>query len=214
MVINDNEIKRKGLMFVLSSPSGAGKTSLSRKLLELDKELFLSISYTTRPPRPGEIDGEDYFFVNNDDFADMQEQNEFLEYAKVFDYYYCTPKKSVKNILDKGRDILFDIDWQGTQQLMNNSKDDLVKVFVLPPSIEELERRLKERKQDKDEIIQKRMSRASDEISQYAEYDYILVNDNFDETVEEIISILNAERLKNHRQIRTQKIVKNLRNSL
>ena len=206
MVINDNEIKRKGLMFVLSSPSGAGKTSLSRKLLELDKELFLSISYTTRPPRPGEIDGEDYFFVNNDDFADMQEQNEFLEYAKVFDYYYGNPKKPVKNILDKGRDILFDIDWQGTQQLMNNSKDDLVKVFVLPPSIEELERRLKERKQDKDEIIQKRMSRASDEMSHYAEYDYILVNDNFDETVEEIISILNAERLKNHRQIRTQKI--------
>ena len=214
MVINDNEIKRKGLMFVLSSPSGAGKTSLSRKLLELDKELFLSISYTTRPPRPGEIDGEDYFFVNNDDFADMQEKNEFLEYAKVFDYYYGTPKKPVKNILDKGRDILFDIDRQGTQQLMNNSKDDLVKVFVLPPSIEELERRLKERKQDKDEIIQKRMSRASDEMSHYAEYDYILVNDNFDETVEEIISILNAERLKNHRQIRTQKIVKNLRNSL
>ena len=214
MVINDNEIKRKGLMFVLSSPSGAGKTSLSRKLLELDKELFLSISYTTRPPRPGEIDGEDYFFVNNDDFADMQEQNEFLEYAIVFDYYYGTPKIPVKNILDKGRDILFDIDWQGTQQLMNNSKDDLVKVFVLPPSIEELERRLKERKQDKDEIIQKRMSRASDEMSHYAEYDYILVNDNFDKTVEEIISILNAERLKNHRQIRTQKIVKNLRNSL
>ena len=144
----------------------------------------------------------------------MQEQNEFLEYAKVFDYYYGTPKKPVKSILEKGRDILFDIDWQGTQQLMNNSKDDLVKIFVLPPSIKELERRLKERKQDKDEIIQKRMSRASDEMSHYAEYDYILVNDNFDKTVEEITSILNAERLKNHRQIKTQKIVKNLRNSL
>ena len=214
MEINDNEITRKGLMFVLSSPSGAGKTSLSRKLLELDKELFLSVSYTTRPPRPGEIDGEDYFFVNSNDFAFMQEQNEFLEYAKVFDYYYGTSKKPVKKILDKGRDILFDIDWQGTQQLMNNSKDDLVKVFVLPPSIEELERRLKERKQDEDEIIQKRMSRASDEMSHYAEYDYILVNDDFDKTVEEIISILNAERLKNHRQIKTQKIVKNLRGSL
>ena len=214
MELNDNEIKRKGLMFVLSSPSGAGKTSLSRKLLELDKELFLSISYTTRPPRPGEIDGEDYFFVNNDDFAFMQEQNEFLEYAKVFDYYYGTPKKTVQMILNKGRDVLFDIDWQGTQQLMNNSKDDLVKVFVLPPSIKELERRLKERKQDEDEIIQNRMSRASDEVSHYAEYDYILVNDDFDKTVEEIISILNAERLKNHRQIKTQKIVKNLRGSL
>ena len=214
MELNDNEIKRKGLMFVLSSPSGAGKTSLSRKLLELDKELFLSISYTTRPPRPGEIDGEDYFFVNNDDFAFMQEQNEFLEYAKVFDYYYGTPKKTVQMILNKGRDVLFDIDWQGTQQLMNHSKDDLVKVFVLPPSIKELERRLKERKQDEDEIIQNRMSRASDEMSHYAEYDYILVNDDFDKTVEEIISILNAERLKIHRQIKTQKIVKNLRGSL
>mgnify|MGYP001212817286 FL=1 len=214
MEINDNKITRKGLMFVLSSPSGAGKTSLSRKLLELDKELFLSVSYTTRPPRPGEIDGEDYFFVNSNDFASMKEKNEFLEYAKVFDYYYGTPKKPVKKTLDKGRDILFDIDWQGTQQLMNNSKDDLVKVFVLPPSLDELERRLKERKQDQDEIIQKRMSKASDEMSHYAEYDYILVNDDFDKTVEEIISILNAERLKNHRQIKTQKIVKNLRGSL
>ena len=214
MEINDNEITRKGLMFVLSSPSGAGKTSLSRKLLELDKELFLSVSYTTRPPRPGEIDGQDYFFVNSNDFAFMKEKNEFLEYAKVFDYYYGTPKKPVKKILDKGRDMLFDIDWQGTQQLMNNSKDDLVKVFVLPPSIVELERRLKERKQDKDEIIQKRMSKASDEMSHYAEYDYILVNDDFDKTIEEITNILNAERLKNHRQIKTQKIVKNLRGSL
>ena len=214
METSDNEINRKGLMFVLSSPSGAGKTSLARKLLELDKELFLSVSYTTRPPRPGEIDGQDYFFVNSNDFAFMKEKNEFLEYAKVFDYYYGTPKKPVKKILNKGRDILFDIDWQGTQQLMNNSKDDLVKVFVLPPSIEELERRLKERKQDKDEIIQKRMSKASDEMSHYAEYDYILVNDDFDKTIEEITSILNAERLKNHRQIKTQKIVKNLRGSL
>ena len=214
MVINNNGIIRKGLMFVLSSPSGAGKTSLSRKILELDKELFLSISYTTRPSRPGEIDGEDYFFVNNDDFALMQEQNEFLEYAKVFDYYYGTPEKPVKKILDEGRDILFDIDWQGTRQLMNNSKDDLVKVFVLPPSIEELERRLKERNQDDDEIIQKRMSKASDEMSHYAEYDYILVNDNFDKTVKAILNILNAERLKNHRQINTQRIVKKLRGSL
>ena len=211
---NDNEIERKGLMFVLSSPSGAGKTSLSRKLLELDDELFLSISYTTRPPRPGEIDGEDYFFINNDDFALMQEKNEFLEYAKVFDYYYGTPKKLVEKTLNNGKDILFDIDWQGTQQLMNNSKDDLVKVFVLPPSIEELERRLKKRKQDDDEIIQKRMSKASDEMSHYPEYDYILVNDEFDKTIQEILNILNAERLKNHRQIKTQKIVKNLRGSL
>tara|TARA_Y100001970_G_scaffold153_1_gene153 strand:- start:1254 stop:1898 length:645 start_codon:yes stop_codon:yes gene_type:complete len=214
MNTNNNEITRKGLMFVLSSPSGAGKTSLSRKLLELDNELFLSISYTTRPPRPGEIDGEDYFFVDNDDFELMREKDEFLEYAQVFDYYYGTPRKPVEKILAMGRDILFDIDWQGTQQLMSNSQDDLVKVFVLPPSIEELERRLKKRKQDDNEIIKKRMSKASDEMSHYPEYDYILINDEFDNTIQKIINILSAERLKNHRQIKTQKIVKDLRGSL
>jgi len=208
------EVNRKGLMFVLSSPSGAGKTSLSKKILELDNEISLSISFTTRPARPGENDGEDYFFVDNKIFGNMRNNNEFLEYAKVFDYYYGTPKKPILDILINGKDVLFDIDWQGTQQLMNESKNDLVKVFVLPPSVEELERRLKERKQDDDEIIQKRMSRASDEMSHYAEYDYILVNDDFNKTIESIMAILYAERLKRHRQIKTQKIVKTLRSSL
>ncbi len=208
------EVNRKGLMFVLSSPSGAGKTSLSKKILELDNEISLSISFTTRPARPGENDGEDYFFVDNKIFGDMRDNNEFLEYAKVFDYYYGTPKKPILDMLNNGKDVLFDIDWQGTQQLMNESKDDLVKVFVLPPSVEELERRLKERKQDEDEIIQKRMSRASDEMSHYAEYDYILVNDDFDKTIKSIMAILYAERLKRHRQIKTQEIVKTLRSSL
>jgi len=208
------EVNRKGLMFVLSSPSGAGKTSLSKKILELDDEISLSISFTTRPARPGENDGEDYFFVDNKIFGNMRDNNEFLEYAKVFDYYYGTPKKPILDTLINGKDVLFDIDWQGTQQLMNESKNDLVKVFVLPPSVEELERRLKERKQDDDEIIQKRMSRASDEMSHYAEYDYILVNDDFNETIESIMAILYAERLKRHRQIKTQEIVKTLRNSL
>ncbi len=208
------EVNRKGLMFVLSSPSGAGKTSLSKKILELDAEISLSISFTTRPARPGENDGEDYFFVDNKIFGDMRDNNEFLEYAKVFDYYYGTPKKPILDMLNNGKDVLFDIDWQGTQQLMNESKDDLVKVFVLPPSVEELERRLKERKQDEDEIIQKRMSRASDEMSHYAEYDYILVNDDFDKTIKSIMAILYAERLKRHRQIKTQEIVKTLRSSL
>ena len=208
------EVNRKGLMFVLSSPSGAGKTSLSKKILELDNEISLSISFTTRPARPGENDGEDYFFVDNKTFGNMRDNNEFLEYAKVFDYYYGTPKKPILDALINGKDVLFDIDWQGTQQLMNESKNDLVKVFVLPPSVEELERRLKERKQDDDEIIQKRMSRASDEMSHYAEYDYILVNDDFNETIESIMAILYAERLKRHRQIKTQEIVKTLRNSL
>ena len=208
------EVNRKGLMFVLSSPSGAGKTSLSKKILELDAEISLSISFTTRPARPGENDGEDYFFVDNKIFGDMRDNNEFLEYAKVFDYYYGTPKKPILDMLNNGKDVLFDIDLQGTQQLMNESKDDLVKVFVLPPSVEELERRLKERKQDEDEIIQKRMSRASDEMSHYAEYDYILVNDDFDKTIKSIMAILYAERLKRHRQIKTQEIVKTLRSSL
>ena len=208
------EVNRKGLMFVLSSPSGAGKTSLSKKILELDDEISLSISFTTRPARPGENDGEDYFFVDNKIFGNMRDNNEFLEYAKVFDYYYGTPKKPILDALINGKDVLFDIDWQGTQQLMNESKNDLVKVFVLPPSVEELERRLKERKQDDDEIIQKRMLRASDEMSHYAEYDYILVNDDFNETIESIMAILYAERLKRHRQIKTQEIVKTLRNSL
>ena len=180
----------------------------------MDDEIFLSISYTTRPPRPGEIEGKDYYFVDEDSFTQMQENNKFLEYAKVFDYYYATPIEPVKNILNDGQDVLFDIDWQGTQQLMNNSNDDLVKVFVLPPSIEELERRLKERKQDNNEIIKKRMSRASDEISHYAEYDYILVNDKFDNTIKNILSILRSERLKNHRQIKTHSVVKKLRNVL
>ena len=208
------EVNRKGLMFVLSSPSGAGKTSLSKKILELDNEISLSISFTTRPARPGENDGEDYFFVDNKIFGNMKDNNEFLEYAKVFDYYYGTPKKPILDALINGKDVLFDIDWQGTQQLMNESKNDLVKVFVLPPSVEELERRLKERKQDDDEIIQKRMSRASDEMSHYAEYDYILVNDDFNKTVKSIMAILYAERLKRHRQIKTQEIVKTLRSSL
>ena len=208
------EVNRKGLMFVLSSPSGAGKTSLSKKILELDNEISLSISFTTRPARPGENDGEDYFFVDNKIFGNMRDNNEFLEYAKVFDHYYGTPKKPILDTLINGKDVLFDIDWQGTQQLMNESKDDLVKVFVLPPSVEELERRLRERKQDDDEIIQKRMSRASDEMSHYAEYDYILVNDDFNETIKSIMAILYAERLKRHRQIKTQEIVKTLRNSL
>ena len=182
--------------------------------MEIDDEIFLSISYTTRQSRPGEVDGKDYFFVDNKIFSEMRDNNEFLEYAKVFDYYYGTLKQPVTDKLIKGKDVLFDIDWQGTQQLMNQSQDDLVKVFVLPPSIEELERRLKERKQDNEGIIQKRMSRAADEMSHYAEYDYILVNEDFDETVKKILSILQAERLKHHRQIKTQEIVKNLRSSL
>lgn len=205
---------RRGMMIVLSSPSGAGKTSLSRKLLEKNKNLFLSISFTTRPPRPLEVNESDYFFVNDEKFIDMLNKDEFLEHAKVFDFYYGTPKKPVMNALKSGKDILFDIDWQGTQQLMNSVQDDLVKIFVLPPSAKELEKRLLKRNQDTDETVKKRMSKASDEISHYAEYDYIIINEDFDESLEKINSILIAEGLKRTRQNKIQDVIKSLRDDL
>ena len=205
---------RRGMMIVLSSPSGAGKTSLSRKLLEINKNLFLSISFTTRPPRPLEVNESDYFFVSDEKFIDMLNKDEFLEHAKVFDFYYGTPKKPVMNALKSGKDILFDIDWQGTQQLMNSVQDDLVKIFVLPPSAKELEKRLLKRNQDTDETVKNRMSKASDEISHYAEYDYIIINEDFDESLEKINSILIAEGLKRTRQNKIQDVIKSLRDDL
>ena len=205
---------RRGMMIVLSSPSGAGKTSISRKLLEKNKNLFLSISFTTRPPRPLEVNESDYFFVDDKKFIDMLNKDEFLEHAKVFDFYYGTPKKPVMNALKSGKDILFDIDWQGTQQLMNSVQDDLVKIFVLPPSAKELEKRLLKRNQDTDETVKNRMSKASDEISHYAEYDYIIINEDFDESLEKINSILIAEGLKRTRQNKIQDVIKSLRDDL
>ena len=207
---NDLNNERRGITLVLSSPSGAGKTSLSRKLLEKNKKLFLSVSCTTRPPRPGEVNESDYFFIEESKFNEMQKNNEFLESAKVFDHYYGTPKKPIMDALDSGMDILFDIDWQGTQQLMNSLQDDLIKVFVLPPSAKELERRLLQRNQDSDEIVKGRMSKASNEISHYAEYDYIIVNENFEESLSNIESIIIAEGLKRSRQIKIQDIIDNL----
>ena len=207
---NDLNNERRGITLVLSSPSGAGKTSLSRKLLERSKKLFLSVSCTTRPPRPGEINESDYFFIEESKFNEMQRNNEFLESAKVFDHYYGTPKKPIMDALDSGLDILFDIDWQGTQQLMNSLQDDLIKVFVLPPSAKELERRLLQRNQDSDEIVKGRMSKASNEISHYAEYDYIIINENFEESLSKIESIIIAEGLKRSRQIKIQDTIDNL----
>ena len=207
---NDLNNERRGITLVLSSPSGAGKTSLSRKLLERSKKLFLSVSCTTRPPRPGEINESDYFFVEESKFNEMQKNNEFLESAKVFDHCYGTPKKPIMDALDSGMDILFDIDWQGTQQLMNSLQDDLIKVFVLPPSAKELERRLLQRNQDSDEIVKGRMSKASNEISHYAEYDYIIINENFEESLSKIESIIIAEGLKRSRQIKIQDTIDNL----
>lgn len=200
------ELKRRGLMFILSSPSGAGKTTLSHRLLDRYKDaaahetIRMSVSVTTRKPRPGEVHGQDYFFISDSEYQAMVTGGELLEHAKVFEYHYGTPAHFVNGNIGQGTDVLFDIDWQGTQQLKARNPNDLVSVFILPPSMTELERRLKSRAQDSDEVVQKRMSKARSEISHWMEYDYVLVNQNLDETLEKIDSILKAERLKRVRQ--------------
>ena len=211
---NNLKNNRRGILFVLSSPSGAGKTSLSRELLERNKNLFLSISYTTRPPRPGEINESDYYFIDDGKFNEMLKRDEFLESAKVFDHYYGTPKSPIIAAIESGKDVLFDIDWQGTQQLMNSLQDDLVKVFVLPPSAKELEKRLLKRNQDTNKTVKDRMSKASNEISHYAEYDYIIINEDFEDSLVNIESILVAEGLKRSRQLKIQEVINNLLNDL
>jgi guanylate kinase len=193
---------RRGLMFVLSSPSGAGKTTLSRRLLAEDSGITLSVSATTRPPRNGEIDGVDYFFVAPDRFAEMVNGDELLEWATVFGNRYGTPRAPVETALHAGRDVLFDIDWQGTQQLQQtDAASDLVRVFILPPDLAELERRLTGRATDPADVIAGRMARARDEISHWGEYDYILINDDAEVCLGEIRSILHAERLRRKRQL-------------
>jgi len=194
------EIPRRGLMFVLSSPSGAGKTTLSRRLLAEDELLSMSVSVTTRPRRPGEEDGVDYIFIDPTEFNLMVNRQELLEHAKVFDHYYGTPAQPVEQALQAGRDVLFDIDWQGAQQLAQRARDDLVSVFILPPSTTDLERRLKKRAQDSDEVVARRMAKASDEISHWAEYDYVVVNEDVETALSEVRSILVAERLRRARQ--------------
>jgi len=196
---NDN-IQRRGLMLVLSSPSGAGKTTLSRKLLASDPSVAMSISTTTRSPRSGEEEGKDYFFVSPSVFQQMADSDAFLEHALVFGNHYGTPREPVQLALAKGRDVLFDIDWQGTQQLRQRAGDDLVSIFVLPPSHEELERRLRVRAQDAEDVVQARMAKANNEISHWAEYDYVVINDDLDSTLVKIRTILDAERMKRGRQ--------------
>lgn len=193
-------IARRGLMLVLSSPSGAGKTTLSRALLEADRNVVLSVSVTTRPPRPGEVDGRDYRFIEARQFEAMVDEGELLEWARVFDHNYGTPRRPVEAALAQGRDVLFDIDWQGTQQLRERARSDLVSIFVLPPSAEELERRLRSRAQDADQVIRSRMTKAADELSHWAEYDYVVLNNNFEQAFAEVTSILAAERLRRERQ--------------
>lgn len=193
-------IGRRGLMLVLSSPSGAGKTSIARQLLAEDANLTLSVSATTRPARPNEIDGRDYHFVDQQRFDEMVASDAFLEYATVFGNSYGTPKADVMAILETGGDVLFDIDWQGTQQVANAAGEDLVSVFILPPSRDELQARLESRAQDSAEVVAARMAKASDEISHYREYDYIVVNEDLEASVNAVRAILAAERLRRGRQ--------------
>ncbi len=203
-------IGRRGLMLVLSSPSGAGKTSIARQLLAEDTNLTLSVSATTRPPRPNEVDGRDYHFVDQARFDEMVASNAFLEYATVFGNSYGTPKADVMTVLEAGGDVLFDIDWQGTQQVANAAGDDLVSVFILPPSRAALQSRLESRAEDSDKVVADRMAKASDEISHYPEYGYIVVNDDLDRSVRSVRAILAAERLRRDRQTGLTEFVRTL----
>ena len=203
-------LSRRGLLIVLSSPSGAGKSTISRMLLEADREVELSISATTRPKRPGERDDVDYHFVDDSTFDRMVNTGDFVEWAPVFGYRYGTPKAPVKAALKAGRDILFDIDWQGTQQLQAAMGEDLVRIFILPPSMDELERRLHTRGTDSDEVIADRMARAASEISHWPEYDYVLINRDTAECLAEVKAIVAAERLKRGRQVGMVPFVRDL----
>ncbi|MGC2082040.1 MAG: guanylate kinase [Bradyrhizobium sp.] len=217
MVAHDGSldgVARRGLMFVLSSPSGAGKTTLSRLLIEKMPGLRMSVSATTRRKRPGEVEGRDYHFVDRMRFEEMVERQELLEWATVFDNRYGTPRAPVEAALSAGQDVLFDIDWQGTQQLRDEARQDVVSVFILPPSAAALEQRLHTRAQDSDEVIRGRMSRASHEMSHWAEYDYIVINRNVDDAFAEVQSILKAERLKRERRTGLTTFVRELQRQL
>ncbi|MEL6529443.1 MAG: guanylate kinase [Pseudomonadota bacterium] len=195
-----DKLHRRGLLFILSSPSGAGKTTLSRMLLKADDQIKLSVSATTRPPRPGEEDGVHYHFVSEETFDQMVEEDDFYEWAHVFGHRYGTPKGAIRNALKEGQDFLFDIDWQGTQQLYQKDQQDVVSVFILPPSLPELRRRLEARAQDSEDVIDGRMERARAEISHWAEYDYVVINDNVDECFDRVREVLDAERMRRTRQ--------------
>jgi guanylate kinase len=196
----DSAVARRGLMLVLSSPSGAGKTTLSRRLVEYDPNVELSISVTTREKRPSEMEGRDYRFMNRRQFDELVEKDELLEWAEVFDNYYGTPKKPVMEALAAGCDVLFDIDWQGTDQLRKAAPRDMASIFVLPPSIPELERRLHTRAQDDYETIHRRMAKAANEMSHWADYDYVVINHDIEQAFADVTAILGAERLKRERQ--------------
>ncbi len=208
------EIQRRGLLLVMSSPSGAGKTTLSKRLLASDGNITMSVSVTTRNPRPGEVDGKDYHFISHEEFGRLRDRNDLLEYAEVFGNFYGTPKRPVTEALQAGRDVLFDIDWQGTQQMAQAMEDDLVRIFILPPSAEELRLRLINRAQDSASTVAKRMAKAADEISHWPEYDYVIVNENIDTAARQLDSILTAERLKRRRRTGLTQFVRNLTKNL
>ncbi len=211
------QIKRRGLMYVMSSPSGAGKTTISRALLKNNADLIISISATTRKRRAGEVNGQDYYFVEPDEFGAMVDNNEMLEHAKVFDHYYGTPREPVIKALEHGKDVIFDIDWQGTQQLSEIAREDLVTVFILPPERAELEKRLRNRSRDTMESeadIRGRMSKAADEMSHYTEYDYVIINSNVEQAINKAQIILDAERLKRRRMVGLSDFVRGLKDGL
>ena len=207
------EVARRGLMLVLSSPSGAGKSTLSRRLLQSDPNIAMSVSATTRPKRPNEIEGKDYYFVTPETFEAMVREGAFLEHATVFGNRYGTPKTAVEVLLDEGRDVLFDIDWQGAQQLSQKARDDLVRVFILPPSRAELERRLRARAEDSPEVVARRMAEANNEISRWSEYDYVIVNDDVQKAQAQLEAIVAAERLSRQRQTGLVDFVRHLTRS-
>jgi guanylate kinase len=213
-VRNRKSIARRGLMLVLSSPSGAGKTTLSRMLLKVDRGVELSVSVTTRPKRRGEVNGRDYHFIDRDRFDAMVRAGDLLEWAEVFGHYYGTPRKPVQKALRLGRDVLFDIDWQGTQQLSEKARGDIASIFVLPPSIPELERRLHTRALDDEAVIRRRMAKAASELSHWAEYDYVIINDTLDHAFAEVQTILAAERMKRDRQVWISAYVRRLQAKL
>ena len=206
----NNLNKKKGVMLVLSSPSGAGKSSICKSLMSLDKNLSLSVSTTTRKKRPNEKSGEDYIFVSTEEFENMLSNNNFIEYANVFDNYYGTVKSLVDNKINNGQDLIFDIDWQGAQQFREKMRENLVSIFILPPSKRELERRLKIRGQDSDDVVKKRMDGASAEITHWAEYDYVIVNEDLNKSVNAVLGILKAERMKRIRQVGLAEFVRSI----
>jgi len=198
--IDQNDLHRRGLLFILSSPSGAGKSTIARMILESDEKISLSVSVTTRPPREGEVDGVDYHFIDDAAFQQLVDDNAMLEWARVFDHRYGTPKAAIKQGLKDGQDFLFDIDWQGTQQLYQRAEGDVVRVFILPPSIKQLHERLRNRGTDSEEVISRRMAQAQSEISHWDGYDFVVINDDVDTCFDKVCEILHAERMRRARQ--------------